>query len=279
MSLLEALRAIAGVFMLFLPGFLLTYLFFRGKETTLPQRIVLGFSLSISLVGLILFGANKLFALNINLSTCTITIGVTTFVIVLALLKLKVIRLKGFLSSVNIPRDKLGQYFGLSLILAFAFFMAFIPHLHYGYPIHIDEWFHFGNSQALVQAQTIAFIEPFYGEMTILDHPEIGFHLFLSQIKLLTGLSWINVFLLLPGFIFMLTVLTSFAIGQRANFGLEAAFFVTLIPTTVRFLGPSFLVPVALGLFFLAAILFILHCCQINRVKAVALSFCLPFSF
>lgn len=279
MSLLEIVRAIGGLLLLSLPGFLLTYLLFSGKEISRIERITLGFGLSISLITLILFGANKLFGLRISLLTSTVTIGVITFAVVLALLRSKVIHLKGFLSPINISRNQLAQYLGLSLILAFAFFMAFIPHLDYAYPIHTDEWYHFGWSQALTQAETIAFAEPFLGEWTVFDHHEIGFHLFLTQIRLLTGLSWIKIFLFLPGVIFMLTVLVSFTIGQRANFGLGAAFFVTLIPTTVRFLGPSFLTPAALGLFFLAAILFLLHCCEINRVKAVVLFLLLAFLF
>ena len=278
MSLVEILRVIGGLLLFFLPGFLLTYLIFRGKETLL-ERIVIGFSLSISLITLILFGANKLFGLKISLLTCTITIGVITFAIVLALLGSNTIHLKGFLSSFINQRDKLRQYSGLTIILAFTFFMAFIPHLDYVYPLHIDEWFHFGSSQALIEAQGLPFTEPFHAETIVFDHHEIGFFLFLSQIKLLTRLSWINIFLFLPGIIFMLTVLASFIVGQRANFGLEAAFFVTLIPTTARFLGPSFLVPVALGLFFLAVILFLLHCCEMNRAKAVVLFLLLAFLF
>ncbi|RLC60114.1 MAG: hypothetical protein DRI01_10580, partial [Chloroflexi bacterium] len=55
--------------------------------------------------------------------------------------------------------------------------------------------------------------------------------------------------------------------------------FIALIPTTVRFLGPSFLVPVALGLFFLAVILFLLHCCQINRATVLTIFLLLAFLF
>jgi len=278
MSLFEILRAIVGLFLLFLPGFLLTYLLFRGKET-LIERIVLGFSLSISLTTLILFAGNELFGLKLSLLTCAITIGIIITPVVLVLLRSKGVHLKDFLTPVVIGPDKVVQYVGLSLILAFAFFMAFIPHLNYMYPLHIDEWFHFGYSQTLTQAQGLPFIEPFYGETVVSDHAEIGFHFFLSEIKLLTGLSWINIFLFLPSIIFVLTTLTAFSIGKRANFGLEAAFFVALIPTTVRFLGPSFLVPVALGLFFLAIILFLLHCCEIKRTTALALFLLLAFLF
>jgi len=279
MGLLEIVRAIGGLLLLFLPGFLLTYLFFGSEGISRVGRITLGFALSISLITLMLFAVNKLLGVKINLLTSTIIISVIIFAAVLASLKSRLFRLNSFLSPINISRNQLAECIGLLLTLAFAFFMAFIPHLDYAYPLHIDEWYHFGYSQALTQAETTVFAEPFLGEWTIFDHHEIGFHLFLNQIRLLTGLSWVKIFSFLPGVLFMLTVLTSFTIGQRDNFGVAAAFFVTLIPTTVRFLGPAFLTPLTLGLFFLATILFLLHCCEINRLKAVALFLLLAFLF
>jgi hypothetical protein len=47
--------------------------------------------------------------------------------------------------------------------------------------------------------------------------------------------------------------------GKRQGFGLESAFFVSLLPTTVGILGPAFLVPVAMGLLFIPLSLFIIH--------------------
>jgi hypothetical protein len=276
MAAFEFIRAIAGVIFLILPGFLLTYLIFRDKETLL-ERLVIGLSLSISITTLVLFGANKLFDLDINALTCTIIISVITLIIVLALLKSNTIHLKSVLNSFTNQSNKLKQYSILTIILALAFFMAFIAHLHYIYPLHIDEWFHLGWCQALVKTQTIAFVEPFYGEMMIYNHPEIGFHLFLCLVKLITGLPWTTIFLYTPGLIFMLTVLVVFYIGQRIGSGLLAAFFVALIPRTTRMLGPSILVPLNLGLFFFAIILFLLYCCEFNRKIALVSFITLTF--
>lgn len=168
----------------------------------------------------------------------------------------------------------------LAGILCFAFYMAFVPHLNYTYPLHVDEWNNYGQSQALVSAQSTTHVEPFLGQEISGDDFEIGYHLLLAEVKLFTGLSWLQIFRIFPPIIFVLTTLSAYVFGKRRNFGLEAAFFVTLIPTTVRILGPAFLVPVALGLLFFPLVLFLLHYSEHFRiVKAVPLFLFLSFAF
>ena len=140
-----------------------------------------------------------------------------------------------------------------------AFFMASIPHLDYVYPLHIDEWWHYGDAQSLIDAGSIPYPNPFDSGAELSSDIEVGFHLFLGEFKLITGSSWLNMFRFLPGVFFALLAFIAYAFGKRRGFGLAAAFLVTLIPTTVRFLGPSFLVPVALGLTFIPVTLFVLH--------------------
>jgi len=43
----------------------------------------------------------------------------------------------------------------LPLILALAFYIAFIPHQNYPYPLHIDEWVHMARSEAIMQTGSI----------------------------------------------------------------------------------------------------------------------------
>ena len=157
--------------------------------------------------------------------------------------------------------------------------MAYVPHLDYPYPLHIDEWYHYRMSQALLEEGGLDFEEPFFGETDVEDNAEVGYHLFLSQIRLFTGLSWPDIFRFLPAFIFVFTAFTAYIFGQRSGFGLEAAFFICLIPTTVRILGPSFLVPVALGISLFLLILLLLHYFNIGVVKAFLLLLLLSFTF
>ncbi len=179
----------------------------------------------------------------------------------------------------NLKKTRIIEALILIGILCFAFYMAFIPHIDYEYPLHVDEWANYGNSQALITAQSITYVEPFLGERIVEDHPETGYHLFLSGVKLLTGLPWFQIFRIFPSVIFMLVVLSAYLFGRRGGFGLEAAFFVALVPTTVRFLGPAFLVPVALGMLFIPLVLFTLHHFEITFPKGVFLLLLLSFLF
>ena len=147
----------------------------------------------------------------------------------------------------------------LVLILLLAVFMAGIPHLDYIYPLHIDEWWHYGDSQSLMETGHIPYPDPFNSGEALAEDIEIGYHLFLAEIRLITDISWLNLFRFLPGFIFAMLAFQAYAFGRGRGFGLGAAFLVCLIPTTIRLLGPAFLVPVSLGLTFIPLALFILH--------------------
>ncbi len=147
----------------------------------------------------------------------------------------------------------------LVLILLLAVFMAGIPHLDYIYPLHIDEWWHYGDSQSLVANGHFPYPDPFNSGQVLAEDIEAGYHLLLGVIRLITDISWLNLFRFLPSFIFAMLAFQAYAFGRGMGFGLGAAFLVCLIPTTIRFLGPAFLVPVSLGLTFIPLALFILH--------------------
>ncbi len=147
----------------------------------------------------------------------------------------------------------------LGIILVLAFFMASIPHFQYPYPLHMDEWMRYGQAQSLMETGRTAYPNPFDSGATFSPDIEVGFHLLLGELKLITGISWLNLFRFLPGIILALLAFQAYVFGKGKGFGLGAAFLVILIPTTCRFLGPAFLVPVALGLTFIPLTLFILH--------------------
>jgi len=153
----------------------------------------------------------------------------------------------------NIWRLAKSGYLMLLPIMALAFYIAFIPHQSYLYPVHIDEWVHLGYSKAMLAAGSTT-VE---GGSTTL---ESGFHVFWGVFHQLSGLSWLTIFRYFPSVVFMITVLSVYVLARRQGFGWEAAFFVCLIPTTVGILGPAFLVPVALGLLFVSLSIFlVLH--------------------
>ena len=151
------------------------------------------------------------------------------------------------------------DYIKLVPILALAFYIAFIPHLNYPYPVHIDEWVHLANARAMLQAGDTTFIDPFLGQATISlsSNLETGFQLFWGIFQQISGISWVNIFRYFPGIVFIITVLSVYVLARRQGFGWEAALLTCLIPTTVGIMGPAFLVPVAMGLLFFPLSLFL----------------------
>jgi len=170
------------------------------------------------------------------------------------------------MSQRNIPTISKIDCLILLPILALAFYLAFIPHDNYPYPVHIDEWMHLAHSRALMAAGDIAYLHPFSGEgMTGLigsdlglgPHLELGFYIFWGAFQQISGISWLTIIKYFPGIIFVITVLTVYVLARREGFGWEAAFFTCLIPTTVGILGPGFLIPVAMGMLFIPLALFL----------------------
>jgi len=46
-------------------------------------------------------------------------------------------------------------------ILDLAFYIAFIPHQSYLYPLHVDDWVHIAHSNAILQSGSTTYVEPF----------------------------------------------------------------------------------------------------------------------
>lgn len=75
MEIFDLLRIFFGsVFILFLPGYTWSYVFFKKDEIDLIGRIALSFGLSIALVPLVVFWLNWLLKIRINLVSVTAVI-------------------------------------------------------------------------------------------------------------------------------------------------------------------------------------------------------------
>jgi len=145
------------------------------------------------------------------------------------------------------------DYLILLLIIGLAYYIIFIPHQNYPYPLHVDEWVHLAYVKALLNVGNIGQSAPFFNSFLL----ESGFHLFWGVFQQLSGISWITIFRYFPGIIFIITVLSVYILAQREGFGWEAALLTCLIPTTVGILGPAFMVPVAMGLLFIPLVMFL----------------------
>jgi hypothetical protein len=147
---------------------------------------------------------------------------------------------------------------GLAGILLFSFWTGMDPHWDYPYPLHVDEWFAIGYAQSTLEYGRLEYPNP-YSRREVSFHPEMGFHLLLGFLKIVTGLSWMDLYRIAPGVLLALLAFLTYVFGHRNGFGWAAALFVPLIPTSIRTLGPAFVVPVSAAMLFIMVTLLILH--------------------
>ena len=250
-----------------IPGYLWSFLF--SKKLTILERVTFGFVISLIVLTCGIFALEIIFNLSIT-QTILILLYIAYTIPVIILLSLSIKRF----GKPKIPKKEEiinKKNLLLVLILCFVFIMAFLPHLKNGYflPFHVDEWIHWSYTREIIESASSSFVNPYTG-IGITQSQEVGFHIMTTNIHFLSNSSIITMFLFLPSIIMVFTSLTIFNLGQRAErpFGIEAAFLAAFIPTTNRFLGPSFYVPVGVGLLFLV---FILWLGQLKKTQAIIL--------
>jgi hypothetical protein len=147
----------------------------------------------------------------------------------------------------------------LLLITGLAYYVAFIPHQGYAYPLHLDEWTHLACSNEIItESSAVGLSSPFSGGERISNQLlEVGFQLFWAVFHQISGIPWLVIYRYFPGIILIFTTLSVYILARKEGFGWEAAFFTALIPTTVGLLGPAFMVPIALGLPFIPLSMFL----------------------
>jgi uncharacterized membrane protein len=75
MDILDGMRLFfGGLFVIFVPGFAWSYVFFARKNIDWIERIALSFGLSIALVPLCVFWLNWIFHMKINLLSTSLTV-------------------------------------------------------------------------------------------------------------------------------------------------------------------------------------------------------------
>lgn len=258
MDFLITLRAAFGViFVLFLPGLAWSYVFFK-KEIDAAERMTLNFGLSIALPTLAIFYLNRYFGMKITAFNSFLTIIAICAIAIGILWKNKELGIQNIENLISIDKLKLKEKLkpskntiALLLILLLAAYLNYIPHANYDYPVHRDEWDRMAYAKAIINDESTAYVEPYLGEKIVTNDLEIGFNLWLAELKLITGLSWLFIFKYFSIFAPVLLVLSSYIFASKFGYGLESAFFVSLIPTTVHLLGPGFLVPSSLAIAFI----------------------------
>lgn len=145
----------------------------------------------------------------------------------------------------------------LVLVVVGVAVVAYFPHWNpvtgekRSLPVHMDEYVHWGAAISVLQSGSVDAPDPFRGTATSRDFSisqdlhERGYHVYLAAFQDATGLAWITIFQFGPALVAVLAALAVYALAERWTAGVEAALWVAAVPTTLRFLGPGFLVPIA----------------------------------
>jgi hypothetical protein len=132
----------------------------------------------------------------------------------------------------------------------------------YEHTVHVDENIHWAMMGAIQRAGTLRHPDELGGGATRdvilslrgLVH-ERGFHVALVSLQSLTGIAWQDLFRWLPALWAATTAWAVWAALRPWPGAWLAAPLVALVPTSARFLGPGFLVPIGFGLAWVAVAL------------------------
>jgi len=137
----------------------------------------------------------------------------------------------------------------LALFLLLAVFAVFSAHFDYALPFHIDSMEHLFYAEQIAAEKSVSAL--------VGDDWELGYHLLLSLLLTITGLSALQLGLVFPVFSgFLMALLTFVLVKSLAKSNLAALLSAVLslaMSSTVGVLGPMFLVPMALGIALLPA--------------------------
>jgi hypothetical protein len=262
----ELIKLIIGLIILTTPGYLWGYLF--SAELTHLERILFGFVCGLAFLTISTFALN--FLLNIKITQTLVWILYVFYLIPVAII-FSISMLGYSLPKINFIFFKNKTVIILIIVLSLSFIMMFLPHLSNNYylPFHVDEWIHWSYTRAIIEQGSTTFLDPYTG-IGVISSPEIGFHLASACFHWISTSNLVTIFVFMPAILGVFLSLTAFVIGQRSprKFGLEAAFLVAFIPTTVRSLGPSFYTPSTLSLLFL---LFLIWLAQLKKTQSTLL--------
>ena len=268
-------RLIVAIILLIVPGYLWSFLFLENIARL--ERIVFGFVLTISMFVLAMFTIDIILGLPLTYTKTWVLYGLYTG-IVLILYFISLFKI-GLSTQTKQLFTKFKEFFKqpiktittnknfqilllLTGIIIFAGFMGLLPHIkdNYYLPFHVDEWIHWIYGKSFMESGSSSFINPYTGS-GVTQSLELGFHYIIAFLSWISNSTFVTMFVFMPAIIGIFTSLIAFNIGERyeRKFGLEAALLVSLIPTTCRFLGPSFFVAVALGLLFIVFTIWLLQ--------------------
>lgn len=136
----------------------------------------------------------------------------------------------------------------------------------YEYPVHADETMHWARMAEMQRSDTLRHPDPYTGHVER-DSPqslrglvhEKGFYVAFAGFQEVTGTGWMDLIRLAPTAMAMVTASLVYVALRPWPAAPLAAALVALVPTTPRFLGIGFFVPIGIGLAWVACALVLLR--------------------
>jgi len=142
------------------------------------------------------------------------------------------------------------KYAALAAALAFVFMIVYSIHYDYHYPYHTDEWQNIAQS-VIINDRGYGGLMPYFSSENQAVDLEMGFHFFLSELFLTTGINFMTDYQFLPALFAVLAAFILFVFVKKAsNFWtavLSVVFFAGL-RSNVNMLGLWFFVPLTLAI-------------------------------
>ncbi|MCZ7380543.1 MAG: hypothetical protein O8C64_03080 [Candidatus Methanoperedens sp.] len=162
------------------------------------------------------------------------------------------------------------------ILILLSIFTAFSPNFNYKFPFHADEWDNIKISQEIIKEEKIIeynpFLEnnPYYLSFNEEAHGventnsakwEINYNLFIALASLFTGISPLEIGILLPTlFVFIMSFNTFILVRyltKKDTPAILSAIFIITLKTNLTYLGPWFLAASSFGLAFIPSILYL----------------------
>ncbi len=252
--------------LLLLPGYALTLALFPEKRIDMWERTALTINLSISTCVISVFALN--YFLKIPITTGTLSIEILALTGIYSIIYLTRRPKPTQKNGVNISSvkntEKTGKNiisaFTVILILALTFSLVYKIHWDYDYPYHTDEWQHIAQGIQITEEKHIRLTNPYYRDKPYTYDLEIGFHVFLAELTLLTGRDLILYYKFLPAIFACISSFTLFVFAYKTTgkflAGILSMLFFASLKSNIFLLGPWFYVPLTMSFPLLYLILY-----------------------
>jgi hypothetical protein len=134
----------------------------------------------------------------------------------------------------------------LIAVLLLIGFLACSPRINHRFPVHLDEWVHLNWATYVMDRENYMEKEPLFSEASLPKH-EVGFHVLLSEIFLMSGIDPVLQFRHIPVLFNIVSALLLFIIIFKTtkNFytGIFAMLFYASLRSNINILGTWFFVP------------------------------------